>query len=190
MHSRNKKESTIQVDDPDASESSYNFLLKTESILNTFNKIFGKIFSCPIANTDDDYNEAIRSSRKSFKLNDPAAFHQDLTQRRPFVHAKPILLPTTISNKTPETKKKFIFKDDDEEELFYVLHTDNESEEIVRVFTSESNGKQEIMKLYMDNEPPKKIVRNNDSIWRIMFPLKARRKVVKVSKIQGRYLKQ
>lgn len=181
MRSRNRKESNIQVDDVDEDETGYNFmLLKTASILSGFNSLLGKIFSSPASSQEDQYYETIRSSRKSFTLNDPATFHEDLTQHRPFVPARAVL---PLCHKGPETTgRRFIIKEDEEEELYCVLHAEKEKEEIVKVYTSDSKGRQEIMKVYVDNEPPKRIVSRKDSVWK--FIPKSRKKENKVIKTQ------
>lgn len=177
MYKKNRKVDTIiQVDVIDESDtSSRRFLLfKADSILNAFSRVFGKIFNIPIK-TD----QSIRSSRKSFKLNDPTAFNKNVTQRRPYIPARAILPP--LCNKTLLATRKFITSVDEEEEVFCVLNANNEKEDVVKVYIGDPKNKQEIMKVYVDNDPPKQIVQRERSTWRLIPIRKRSNKIVKVS---------
>lgn len=153
------KECSIQAVN---NESNPSFLLnETESsILNTINKVIGKLFNSPSQHHEHHETDVIRSSRKSFKLNDPTAFHENLIQHRPYVPAKAILPP--LSKTEPG---QFITPRDEEEEVCCV-----EDENFVRVFTDDEK---EIMKVYIDddNEPPVRLVQSEESIWK-MVPLR------------------
>lgn len=165
-----RKETTNNDDD-------YNYLLmKTDSILNTFNKLLGKVFVNPIASTSKQVTfvcEPIRNSRKSFRLNEPAAFNETFNQRRPYVPARAILSLTP--NKPSDMQRRFITTADDEVEVFCILNNGiNDNETVVTVYGSDSDDDDEIMKVYVDNAPPKMLVQREQSTWKLI-PLKTRR---------------
>lgn len=180
IRTKNRKESSAQADD-DQPRSSYSFLLmKTESIVDTLNKFVSKLLNLP-CQQERSY-ETLRSSRKSFRLNDPAAFTENLTHHRPYVPAKAILPPLSARTTTEKTTK-FVTLNDEEKEIFcvYSVGVKNEKNMMIKVYADGSKHKQEIMKVYMDNEPPTKIVQSAKSAWKLV-PLKEQSKLSKVSK--------
>lgn len=147
----NKQETGIQAEDDDPEEDNSCTLLRAESILNVFNRLIGRFFYFP--SKPSRVCESIRKSRKSFRLNDPEAFNESLTQMRTCVSSRAIL---------PPLSQKLILNSDDEEEMYYF------PEKIVKVYTDSAGTKEELMRVHIDNEPTQRIVQREESEWKIL----------------------
>lgn len=148
---KHTRESAIQADDDDYSNNYKYMMIETDTILNAFNKAMGKFFNFPNNRTSRQC-ETIRSSRKGFRLNEPAAFHENLPPHRSYIPAKAILPPLSKIDKLYN------------EEVFRFSN-----ETVVQIYVDgPEEKKEEFMKVYLDNEPTQQIVQSEESEWRLL----------------------